>query len=86
MSNFAIIDTRMSEKCKNNLKNLGLRLVEVPENSHLDAPISAHPDIFMFSHPAAYGVACFRATYPLGGLCRTLRIAKVCYGAGYPQL
>ncbi len=50
MSNFAIIDTRMSEKCKESLEKLCLNLIQVPLNSNLDTPISAHPDIFIFSH------------------------------------
>ena len=49
MNNFAVIDCRMSQKCQNSLKNIGFTLIDVPQNNYLDKPVSAHPDIQMFS-------------------------------------
>lgn len=50
MKNIAIIDERMSEKCRISLENEGFRLIFLTANANLDVPISAHPDIFMFKH------------------------------------
>ena len=44
----AVIDSRLSEKCKDGLIQRGFDMVLIPENSLYDGPISAHPDIFMF--------------------------------------
>lgn len=50
MKNYAIIDERMSVKCKNALINEGFELIEVGSNPNLDIPISSHPDIFIFKY------------------------------------
>lgn len=44
----AVIDSRLSEKCKDSLVQRGFDLVLIPENPLYDGPISAHADIFMF--------------------------------------
>ena len=44
----AVIDGRMSSKCKNSLENMGFKLFYVNNNPNLDAPVSAHPDISVF--------------------------------------
>ncbi len=49
MNKFAIIDSRMSQKCRKSLENMGLILIEVPQNCYLDKQVSAHPDIQMFA-------------------------------------
>ena len=47
---YAVIDCRMSEKCRASLKRFGFELIEITENPNLDKPISAHPDISVFSY------------------------------------
>lgn len=47
---YALIDCRMSYKCRESLKNLGLELIEIFMNPCLDKPVSAHPDIFVFNY------------------------------------
>ncbi len=44
----AIIDSRLSVKCKEKLSSFGFSIIEIPENTLYDAPVSAHPDIFVF--------------------------------------
>ena len=60
---FAIVDGRMSEKCKNTLTNLGFQLVALPSNPCYDTPISAHPDIFIFDCCGEYLVD--RSVFPI---------------------
>lgn len=48
MNNFAVIDRRMSQKCRKSLENMGFLLIDVAGNGYLDEPVSAHPDIQMF--------------------------------------
>ena len=50
MKNYAIIDKRMSLKCKTTLINEGFELIQVSSNPNLDIPISSHPDIFVFKY------------------------------------
>ena len=45
---YAIIDYRLSEKCKKSLINYGFSLIELKENNKYDAAVAAHPDIFLF--------------------------------------
>ena len=47
---YAIIDCRMSKKCRKSLELRGYYLIEIPENSNLDKPVSAHPDISVFGY------------------------------------
>lgn len=44
----AIIDCRMSEKCRKSLQNQGFELINISKNPHYDEPVSAHPDVFIF--------------------------------------
>lgn len=46
----AVIDCRMSNKCKKSLGALGYKLIEISENPYMDKPVSAHPDIFLFCY------------------------------------
>lgn len=50
MKKYAIIDERMSDKCKSTLNNDGFCLIEVRSNPNLDISISSHPDIFVFKY------------------------------------
>lgn len=50
MMRFAVIDCRMNDKCRESLKNLGFKLVEISMNPCLDKPVSAHPDISVFCY------------------------------------
>ena len=46
---YAIVDCRLSKKCKESLMNLGFSLIELNVNNKYDNAIAAHPDIFVFS-------------------------------------
>ena len=48
MKRYALIDCRMSDKCRHSLNDLGFITVDIPENPYLDKPVSAHPDISVF--------------------------------------
>lgn len=50
MKKIAIVDCRMSESCRNTLEKFDFVIVETISNRFFDAPISAHPDIFMFNY------------------------------------
>lgn len=43
-----IIDSRMTEKCKDSLHSLGFELIELQGFSMLPPPVSAHPDMLLF--------------------------------------
>ena len=45
---YAVIDCRMSEKCRESLIKLGFKLIFINKNVNLDPPVSAHPDISVF--------------------------------------
>ena len=49
----AVIDSRMPTEACENLKKLGYEICPLPPHPHLDAPVSAHPDMLLFLSPDA---------------------------------
>ena len=47
MNKTLAVDSRINEKSLEKLLHSGYDIIKIPENRHFDAPISAHPDIFM---------------------------------------
>ncbi len=54
----AIADNRISAACERSLLRLGFRVIKMPSEEHIPAPMASHPDMLMLAHKSMIISSC----------------------------